>query len=130
MLNFVNENENESESEFEKETKADYNTKLILTTKYDIMMRYIKLRKIAISYWDIFSFSFSYCLIFPTMQKLTYNNSHKRIYIACNIISSLYLSYFTYRKSLKYILKVFNKQDYDNYKMFCKKYKLDDDLLL
>jgi hypothetical protein len=129
MINFLNQN-SENDSELEIDGIPDYQTKIVLTNKYDIMMRYIKLRKIVISYWDFFTFSFSYCVIFPTMQKLTHKNSNKKIYIFCNIISSLYLSYFFYQKSLKFIVNTFNHEDYVNFRTFCKKYQLEDDFLI
>jgi hypothetical protein len=103
---------------------------IILNDKYNIMMRYIKLRKLAVSYWDFFTFSLGYCLIFPIVTKLTYKNNSKKLYVISNVLSTFVLSYVFYKSSLKYIVKKFNRRDYDRYYTFCKKYQMEDSLLI
>ncbi len=113
-----------------KNTEVDKDLQVIVDEKYDIMMRYLKLRKLAVSYWDIFTFSFGYCIIFPITQKLSHRNNTKKIYILSNVMSSFVFSYVFYKYSLKHVVKKFNKRDYDRYFTYCKKYKMEDDLLL
>jgi hypothetical protein len=103
---------------------------IILDDRYNIMMRYIKLRKLAVSYWDFFTFSLGYCLLFPIVTKLTYKNNLKKLYVISNVLSTFVLSYVFYKSSLKYIVKKFNRRDYDRYYTFCKKYQMEDSLLI
>jgi hypothetical protein len=109
--------------------EVDKDLQLILQNKHDIMERYLKLRKLAISYWDFFSFSLGYCLVYPIIHRLSHNNRTKKIYVFCNVISSLVFSYVFYKVNLKYILGIFNKADYNKYVTFCKKYKMEEEYL-
>lgn len=110
--------------------EIDKDLQLILEDKHDVMERYLKLKKLAISYWDFFSFSFGYCFIYPLIHRLSHNNRTKKTYVFCNVISSLVFSYIFYKVSLKYILPIFNKTDYNKYVTFCKKYKMEEDYLI
>lgn len=105
-------------------------TSPVLTEKADIMTRYIKLKAIAYSYWHYFTYSLGYILIFPVIQKLSHTNNVKKFYIFSNVIGSLFFAYIFYRLSIKRVLKIFNNDDYENFVLFCKKYKLEEELLL
>jgi hypothetical protein len=102
------------------ENKSD----IVLFHKDDLMIRYLQLRKIAISYWDIFAFSFGFCLIFPLVNRLSLGNFQKT-----NVIASLGFSYFFYKFNLKYIVKTMNRNEYNKFKIFCKKYQLEEEIL-
>jgi hypothetical protein len=108
----------------------EISAKLVLDEKKQIMERYRILRKIAYSYWDIFTFTFGYILIFPIVQRLSYDHNSKRLYIYSNIISSIFFAYMFYKISIKNIIKTFNKNEYNDFVLFCKKYHLEEELLL
>lgn len=101
--------------------------KVIPDTPKEIMIRYLQLRKLAISYWDIFSYSLGYCLIFPIIHRIQQRNKLGRLNFP--IISSFFFAYIFYKHSLKYFTRMFNKQDYQNFKLFCKKYNLEENTL-
>jgi hypothetical protein len=115
---------------FSGQQEINKDLQIVLDDKYNIMMRYLKLRKLAVSYWDFFTFSLGYCLVFPIVTKLTYKNNLKKTYVISNIFSTFVLSYVFYKLSLKNILKKFNRRDYDRYYTFCKKYQMEDSLLI
>jgi hypothetical protein len=95
--------------------------KEVLDNENDILFRQYQLRTIALSYWNFFSFSLSYCIVYPIFSKL-YTNV-KPFY---NILASLLMSYYLTKLSVKYIINAFNRRDYQRYRTFCKKYKLVD----
>jgi len=115
---------------FSGQQEINKDLQIVLDDKYNIMMRYLKLRKLAVSYWDFFTFSLGYCLVFPIVTKLTYKNNLKKTYVISNIFSTFVLSYVFYKLSLKNIVKKFNRRDYDRYYTFCKKYQMEDSLLI
>jgi hypothetical protein len=102
--------------------------KIIPDGKIEIMNRYLQFRKLAISYWDIFTFSLGYCIIFPIIHKIQERN---RISIFnFSVASSFFFAYFFYKHNLKHFIRIFNKKDLDNFEIFCKKYNLEDEILL
>lgn len=115
---------------FSGQQEINKDLQIVLDDKYNIMIRYLKLRKLAVSYWDFFTFSLGYCLVFPIVTKLTYKNNLKKTYVISNIFSTFVLSYVFYKLSLKNIVKKFNRRDYDRYYTFCKKYQMEDSLLI
>lgn len=100
------------------------NDKIIVSDNDDVMIRYYQMRKIAISYWNFFSFLFGNLLIIPLINKTRIKRPTIKIIITC------YLSYEFYKLSLKYFVKTFNKNEYNLYKEFCLKYQMNDDLLI
>lgn len=95
----------------------------VLTDSLSIMTKHMKLRKLAISYWDFFTFSFSYCLIYPLINR--YSHSRQSL----KIIGSLILSYYLLKSTLKFYVRIFNRRDYSKYRTFCLKYKLEESTL-
>jgi len=98
--------------------------KIVLSNQDDIMIRFLQMRKIAISYWGFFSIFFGNLLILPLLQKTRIKRPIIQLFVSC------YLSYEFYRFNLKYIVKIFNNHEYQIFKEFCLKYQLHDDLLL
>lgn len=98
--------------------------KVIVSDKDDIMIRYLDMRKIAISYWNYFSFFFGNLLILPLVQRTRIKRP------TFQILASCYLSYEFYRFTLKYFVRTFNNKEYNLYKDFCLKYQMQDDTLL
>ena len=101
--------------------------KLVPDNQKDIMKRFLQLRKLAISYWDIFSFSLGYCLIFPILYKIKLRNKISTWNFP--ILSSLFFAYFFYKYSLKHFARIFNKKDFETFEIYSKKYMLADDKL-
>jgi hypothetical protein len=96
------------------------NEKMVLDDEDEILIRQYQLRKIAVSYWKFFAFSLSYCVIYPIFER---SATVKPVY---SVIASSLVAYFITQATIKYYLKVFNNKDYQTYRTFCKKYKLDD----
>ena len=103
--------------------------KIIIDNKRELMQRHIKLRKLAISNWNIFTYGLGYCLIYPILQKLSLSNSNKRLYINSNIFASVIFAYQFNKLFLKYFVRIFNYEEFDNYRIFCKKNKLEEEIL-
>jgi hypothetical protein len=108
----------------------EISTKPVLEHKSQIMKRYRILRKIAYSYWDFFTYTFGFIIIFPIVQRLSNGNNSRKVYIYSNLISSLFFSYLFYKLSIKSVIKTFNKKEYNEFVLFCKKYKLEEELLI
>ncbi len=99
------------------------NRKLILKEKDDIMIRYLQLRKIAISYWNYFAFAFGNVFILPLINKTRIQKPIIQVFI------TLCISFEFYKFSLKYFVKTFNNKEYNIYKEYCAKYGLYDNML-
>ena len=110
------------------ESQNTNHIKLVPDNEKDIMKRYLQLRKLAISYWDIFSFSLGYCLIFPIIHMIKIRNKTSTWNFP--ILSSFFFAYFFYKYSLKHITRMFNRKDFETFEIYCKKYKLEDDKLI
>jgi len=98
--------------------------KVVVSDQDDIMIRYLQMRKIAISYWNFFSIFFGNLIIIPLVLR---TRIKKPIF---QVLTSCYLSYEFYRFTLKYYVKVFNNKEYNLYKEFCLKNHMHDDLLI
>ncbi len=99
------------------------NEKIVVICNDDIMIKYLQMRKIAISYWNIFCFTFGNIIFLPLLQKTRIKRPVFQIMVSC------YLSYEFYRFNLKHFLRIFNNNEYSLYKEFCLKYKLEDGIL-
>ena len=100
------------------------NEKLILKEKDEIIIRYLQMRKIAISYWNYFSFVFGNVLILPMISRTRIKRPIIQVFV------TIVISFEFYKLSLKYFVKVFNNKEYNIYKEFCGKYGLYDKELI
>jgi hypothetical protein len=107
-----------------------FNSFIVPRNEQEIRMRFLHLRKIAKSYWDIFAFCFGYCIIYPLVNKISLILKHQQKYVKYNVIASLFFSYVIYRNTLKFFSKYFNSKEYEIFKTFCLKYDLNDELLI
>lgn len=106
------------------------NSKVVPKESEEIMLRYLQLRKLAKSYWGFYTFSLGYCLIYPVINKIAiYLRQPKKI-IKYNVLSCLFFSYVFYTLTLKQIVKIFNKKDYEKFRVYCLKYGLEDYILI
>lgn len=95
---------NQIESDYENLPKFDNQT----------IDEYLKLKKLAFSYWNIFAFSLCNCLFYPIIRN-TLNKQYLRI------PASIILSLFFYKSPGLYFAKTFNKDDYQRFNTFCLK---------
>ena len=91
------------------------NAKLILKEKDEIMIRYLQLRKIAISYWNYFSFVFGNVLILPLINRTRIKRPIIQVFV------TMCLSFEFYKLTLKFFVKIFNNKEYNIYKEYCAK---------
>lgn len=99
-------------------TKAQENKDKLL-----IMQKFRSLRKLAISYWNIFAFTSSYCLIFPIVNK--YNKSSAYL----NILYSFCIAYYSFNWIARNMIKMFNNKDFESFKIYALKNQLHDEYL-
>lgn len=100
---------------------------LVLENKEDIAYTFNLLRRSAMGYWNFFTFSLGYCIIFPMIKKISRNS---KPFLFDKIVMTVMLSYFFYAWSIKRIVSTFNKEDYERFRTFCLKYQLEDNVLL
>ena len=77
-------------------------------------LEYIRLRKIAIGYWDITSYCFLFCCFYKYSDRFKSSGIYK---FAFSSILALWVSVIT----LKPVLLLFNKEDYKRFLFYYKK---------
>jgi len=105
--------------------EEEYNSYIVEKNIEKVIDTYKKHRKLTISHWNIFSFSFSYCVIYPIFHFSLHNKLSKYYIIPMALITSMQIVKY----NQKYLCKTFNYKDYEKFKNYCLKYGIYDDLL-
>lgn len=89
----------------------------------NLMAEYRNLRKLAVSYWNFFAFSASYCLLFPFVNTL--NKSSNRAKVLFSLLLAFNCSNFVTRVCTKR----FNREEFEKFKTFCLKNGMEEEFL-
>ena len=89
----------------------------------DIILKYINMRKVARRNWNIVAYSFTYCLSYSSCHFLMHERLKNKWMILMSFVSCyLFSGYFETKMVSK-----FNSHHYNNFKIFCLKYKIVDE---
>ncbi len=105
--------------------KYDEDLYSIPKTEEEIITKYIKLKKIARRYWNIASYSFTYCLSYSIFHFFMKD----RVKNGWMIFSSLTAVALFSTQFEALFVRGFNKKEFNNFKIFCLKYQILDEYI-